>query len=471
MPIPFPQLSQSFAAAALLLALGCGLPSTGLAQEPTIDRQPIVDRHRVTLDRLDTLNALTVGNGRFAVTVDATGLQTFPQTYANGIPLGTFSEWGWHSFPSDAGYTIDQTLRYTASHGREVPYSVQWSEAGEAQDAANYLRQNPHRMPLASIGWDIRLADGTVAEPDDIENITQELDMWNGRIHTRFSVEGTPVEVVTAARQDADVLVVTVDSPLLRAGRLALKVTYPYPTGEWVDAGALFDDEEQERLGAEQIEPGQWRITHTVDTTRYYTAVHGGRPFAAIDSLPTGYRFRPAAQSNTWSVSVTFSPAPVHGPVPIVRESLEAIAADYHAYWQDGGIIDFGAVADPRAAELERRMVLSRYLTHVNTSGSMPPQETGLTYNSWYGKPHLEMAWWHGVHFGQWGEPEVLQRYLDWYFTALPGARAIAERQGFTGVRWQKMTDPAGGKRPPPSAPTCCGSSPTRSTSPKCFTS
>ena len=430
------------------------LAITGVAHVPLmaqhapgrIDRHPIVDRQRVIINELDTLNPLTVGNGRFAVTVDVTGLQTFPATYRHGIPLGTFSEWGWHSFPNSSGYTIDQTLRYVASHGREVPYAIQWPAGTEEAAAADYLRQNPHRLPLGSVGWSIQLSDGRSAKPEDIQDIRQELDMWNGRIETNFTVEGIPVKVWTAARQDADVLVVKVSSPLLTAGRLALQVTYPYPTGEWLDAAADFDNKEQERLSANQIDERQWRIRRQIDSTVYYTAIQSSAPLAAVDSLPAGYRWSPARDSETWSVSLTYSPIPQHGVAPSVDTSLEAIGRDYHRYWNDGGIIDFSEVSDPRAAELERRMVLSRYLTHVNTSGSVPPQETGLTYNSWYGKPHLEMAWWHGVHFPLWGEPEVLQRYLDWYFTALPGAREIAERQGFAGVRWQKMTDAQGGE-------------------------
>jgi len=59
-----------------------------------INRQEVVERHRVIVSELDTLASLTVGNGKFAFTVDATGLQSFPEYYTNGIPLGTQSEWG-----------------------------------------------------------------------------------------------------------------------------------------------------------------------------------------------------------------------------------------------------------------------------------------------------------------------------------------------------------------------------------------
>ena len=61
--------------------------------------------------------------------------------------------------------------------------------------------------------------------------------------------------------------------------------------------------------------------------------------------------------------------------------------------------------------------MLSQYLTAIQCSGEFPPAETGLTYNSWYGKFHLEMHWWHAVHFALWDrlptagtEPRLLLR-------------------------------------------------------------
>ncbi len=94
--------------------------------------------------------------------------------------------------------------------------------------------------------------------------------------------------------------------------------------------------------------------------------------------------------------------------------------------------------------ELERRVVLSQYLTRIQCEGIYPPQETGLTMNSWYGKFHLEMHWWHGVHFALWNRTSLMEKSLAWYENILPAAREIALRQGFEGVRWPKMTGPDG---------------------------
>ena len=67
-----------------------------------IDRKTVVRRHNPHVTSMDTLSSLTVGNGSFAFTVDGTGLQTFPEEYSRGVPLGTMSDWGWHSSPNPA---------------------------------------------------------------------------------------------------------------------------------------------------------------------------------------------------------------------------------------------------------------------------------------------------------------------------------------------------------------------------------
>jgi hypothetical protein len=92
--------------------------------------------------------------------------------------------------------------------------------------------------------------------------------------------------------------------------------------------------------------------------------------------------------------------------------------------------------------------VLAQYLTAIQCAGRYPPQETGLTCNSWEGKFHLEMHWWHAAHFALWNRLPLLEKSLGYYQTILPRARATAKRQGYAGARWPKMTDPTGAESP-----------------------
>jgi hypothetical protein len=149
----------------------------GLTAQP-IDRQALVKRHTVHVTAADPLASLSVGNGGFAFTVDATGLQSFPDEYARGVPLVTESQWGWHSFPNKEDFRLEESFRNYDFSGKQRPYAVQWKAPDRAHAAAEYWRQNPHRLPLANIGFDIRKTDGQPASLHDITDIHQELDMY-----------------------------------------------------------------------------------------------------------------------------------------------------------------------------------------------------------------------------------------------------------------------------------------------------
>lgn len=411
-----------------------------------IDREAVFNRHQVVINEVDTLNSLSLGNGRFAMTMDITGLQTFPKHYKKGIPLGTQSEWGWHSFPPSKEYTIEETLKNLNSHNREVPYAVQWPPNTPEAEASNYLRQNPHRIHLANVGWYIEKSDGSIVNISDIKAIDQKLNVWKGELVSHFQVEGVPIEVISLVDQNKDVLGVQIKSKLIEEGKIGIHVKYPYPTNSFMDEAAFYNADEPKRLHYENIDAKNVSIQRTLDSTEYFTTISSSQDI--LSGIPTdyGYIIKPENSENTWAFSVEFSRSKTAPVKKEFNQFREDVHASYEAYWNSGGMIDFGKVTDTRAAELERRMVLSLYLTQVNCGGSSPPQETGLTYNSWYGKPHMEMVWWHGIHFDSWNRTEKLENHVEWYLRNASIAKEIAERQGFNGIRWQKMTDNEGGE-------------------------
>ena len=139
-----------------------------------IDRKAVVTRHNPHITSIDSLASLTVGNGGFAFTVDATGLQTFPEKYRNGVPLGTMSDWGWHTFPSEKSYKFEETLvNHDFHRGHDEYYAAQFRTPGRQQEASNYFRQNPHRIHLGNIGLNL-------ADPNLVTNIDETLDLWTG---------------------------------------------------------------------------------------------------------------------------------------------------------------------------------------------------------------------------------------------------------------------------------------------------
>ena len=69
------------------------LPSRFMSDADVVDRRARVARHSPVVRTFESFSALSVGNGGFAFTADATGLQTFPEKYAE-LPLATQAEWG-----------------------------------------------------------------------------------------------------------------------------------------------------------------------------------------------------------------------------------------------------------------------------------------------------------------------------------------------------------------------------------------
>lgn len=412
-----------------------------------IDREALVKRHNLVVTKAESLSSLTVGNGKFAFTVDVTGLQSFPAFYDHGIPLGTESEWGWHSFSNVNHYKYEESLKTFHLNGKDINYSVQWNEPDRNRDAANWFRQNPHRLQLANIGLEIKKQDGSLAEIQDLNGIYQQLNLWTGEIHSVFSVENSPVEVTTCCHQQQDAIAVQIKSELLRRERLQIRIRFPYPTGDWSDVGDNWVNEDKHfssfTLGTNSVV-----IDRVLDSAKYWLIAKWSQRAFFQKKLRHYFLITPSPGSNEFEIVFRFSQSRNNQPLPTFLQTEAENIVEWRQFWQSGGAIDFSGSTDPRANELERRVILSQYLLRIQEAGSFPPQETGLTYNSWYGKPHLEMHWWHAVHYALWGRIELLEKSLAWYSTVFSKARAIARRQGFDGVRWQKMTDNQGDESP-----------------------
>jgi hypothetical protein len=418
-----------------------------LVEAQPIDRKALVQRHNVINKVYDSLSSLTVGNGTFCFTVDGTGLQSFPESYSKGVPLGTESEWGWHSFPNTANYRFEESLKTYNFNGRDVTYGVQVSTPLRNKEAADYFRVNVHRLQLGNIGFDIIKTDGSLAKKEDFHFESQLLNLWTGEIKSTFSVEGKQVEVSTFAHQVKDVVSAKISSPLLKEGRLLIRLRFPYPTGNFVDGGDNWGSTDKHKTIVQKQSPQFVSITHTLDTTSYKVDVQMDKPAKLTKKMDHYFQLTPDKTDGTFSFSCGFSEKGIN-VIPAYSETKSNSEQNWKQFWMRGGAVDFSGSTDKRAMELERRVVLSQYLTKIQCSGHAPPQETGLTYNSWYGKPHLEMHWWHAAHFALWNRIDLLENSLSWYADIAQKAKDLAKRQGFKGLRWPKMTDPAGNESP-----------------------
>ena len=444
-PHPFlPPPRRTAGQAAALLALLSLAAARYTAGPPPIDRHALVTRHNVTLTRLDPESPLTVGNGEFAFTADVTGLQTFPEAYDQTIPLGTLSQWGWHTWPNPGNWHIDRfAFKPFDSHGRPVGYA---DIPGERTPEIEWLRANPHRLHLGRLGLRLTRADGSRAVPADLTEVRQTLDLWNGVITSHFRFEGEQVEVETLCHPARDAVSVRVRSGLLGRGQVAIEFSFPYGTGQ-MTAGD-WTKPEAHHTALTQARADEARFVRTLDADSYVASARWSPAATVAQTGPHTFLLSAASGADALAVTTVFSPAAAATPPPTFDDTRGAARAHWNRFWSTGGAIDLSGSTDPRWQELERRIVLSQYLTAIQCAGRFPPQESGLTFNSWEGKFHLEMHWWHAAQFALWDRLPLLERSLGYYDAILPKAQATAVRQGYTGARWPKMTGPAGDESP-----------------------
>jgi hypothetical protein len=424
------------------------LVAAAAAPAAPIDRHALVTRHNIVQTRIDPHAPVMLGNGNIGFTADITGLQTFPQAYSNLAPLLTMAQWAWHSFPNPQNFTETSGFTMVPVPGRgERPYSYFPDfSAVTPGSALQWLRENPHRFSLARIGLVLRHADGREAEVTQLSDTRQDLDLWSGTLRSRFVFAGEPVSVETRVHPDRDMVLVDIRSALLASGQLAVRLRYPGVAqnlnpdpSDWVH-----NEGHQTRVlkqGATSLQ-----LERRLDDTLFYSTVtvRDGRVEA---QGPHQFQIS-VAKGERMTLAVSFDRKSRPPPRVDAAADARAVSRHWRGYWMQGGMIDFSGSTDPRAVELERRVVLSQYLAAINEAGELPPQEEGLFSNSWNGKFHLEMHPWHAAHFATWGRPQLLERSLQWYLQQLPTAQAVAQRQGVRGAWWTKMSGPEGRNSP-----------------------
>ncbi len=408
-----------------------------------IDRKALVQRHNPVFTAIDPHAPVMLGNGDIGFTADITGLQTFPDRYSPLAPLLTMAQWAWHSFPDKAGHAEEDGLVQVPVRRRgEQPYAWMrsWAEV-ENNPALDWLRANPHRISLGRVAMTM---DGKAPRFEAISDTRQMLDMWTGTLTSRFAYEGIPVTVITRVLPQRDAVSVEVSSPLTASGRLGLTVHYP-----GVDKRINPDPSSwNPDSGRTQIliqNRTRIRLQRDLDATRYWSALESDGLLGFDGKTAIGVK---GAGRETLRLTVSYDRTSVTAPLPQAGEGARAVADHWQAFWTGGGAVDFTGSTDPRAAELERRVVLSQYLSAINGAGELPPQEEGLFSNSWFGKFHLEMHPWHSAWLALWGHPDLLERSLPWYLAHLPKARKEAARHKVRGAWWPKMVGPEGRNSP-----------------------
>ena len=365
----------------LTLAIALALAFTSSA-DARIDRHALVTRYNPTRNASSTSTPMQVGNGHFAFGADVSGLQTF-------LPYGTLSDWGWKN---DSLAAVGLTRADIESYRGVVWDGVQY-EFGGPEPAQQWLISNPNRVNLGRVGLVFRDADGNAmnVQEEDVQGTSQKLDLWTGVMQSELLWEGERVAVRTIAAQTSDAIAVTVESALLADGRLALFLDFPWNDGSekfeapfvgWWNMTANHTTVLDTGAGAGLAAGVRARIEHTMDNSTFFTFIGGESDFDVSRVSPDAHRYLvvpTAADATTFAVSIAYAPGVIE-TLPQVAEIEGDSEAAWEDFWSNHGFVDVVSEStDPRADELQRRIILSQYLLRVNEAGDTPPQEVRLS--------------------------------------------------------------------------------------------
>lgn len=451
-----------------------------------INRLDIIASFNPHLTDINPQSPLSVGNGRFCYTADITGMQTLYEEYSAETPLCTMAEWGWHTKKADnekGFYTLDDVRMTPYNYcKRTVTYPRVKYEGNEA--AYDWVRQNPHKFNLAKIGLYFH---NEPIQAGSIYCINQTLDITTGILKSSFrlnvnrhknartlnniaadniktnAISDNLVTVYTVCDDNYDTVAFHISSGLLQCG-LSINIAFPYASCDITGSDWNNTNGHSDFLNASHIH-------RQIDDTAYYVNFNingtGTSQHTANNSIITSDSNVTINKCNN-SVAATIKSNGIHSYNIITTDdelnmsvnfnksiytpaTYDTIAGNsrhfWHNYWTTGKFLN----SDNK--ELIRRVILSQYLLVINDSGYIPPAETGLTCNSWYGKAHLEMHYWHMAWAPLWGHPELLTRSFDWYIDILDEAKKNASRNGYKGARWTKMVSYTGSDCPSKIAP------------------
>lgn len=355
--------------------LTCRSISKGLAKShDKINRHALVTKYNPIRTSSNPSTPLQIGNGNFAFGGDITGLQTF-------LPFNTLSSWGWKNDSLPAGVTEEDVELYKGvswpNHGRPVQYDF-----GGGNPIEQWLISNPNRVNLGRIGLTFMDSAGMILNvmESDLDNTTQTLDLWSGIITSTFSFQGTTATIKVSSADSSDTIAIHLDSTLVNERRLGIFLDFP-----WCDGTAKFSapfvgrfDIPSNHTTALKASISKAVVEHQLDAAIFVTTITSNLfNIKRVDPIAHRYLVTPYSRPPDGKFSLTISFGLSEQEVnrdadQVLEESKQA----WEEYWSKNGFIDVLTNSmDSRANELQRRIILSRYLMKVNEAGDTPPQE------------------------------------------------------------------------------------------------
>lgn len=268
-------------------------------------------------------------------------------------------------------FMIDFTGLDWWTHERLVNYNQ--PNPAEA-DISNWLIQNPQRLNLANVG--LQFEEDRVTE-NDLEDKSQDLDLWSGSISSSFVYDGSRVDVQTWSHPGDSIVAIEVKSDLLRSAKLGVFYDFPYSDVNKFDAPyvGVWNDTTHHKASV-QSKTHTATFQHVLDDTANYLKTQWlskGKISGPLRGT-NKYVLRTTGSSTVRIVASFSNTDNSADKLPSFEEVTGESRSWWASYWNSGAFIDLSATKNATATELQRRIILSQYLMAVNEASDNPPQ-------------------------------------------------------------------------------------------------
>ena len=286
----------------LLLTVG-----KGFSVAPT-DRNVLLRRNSPIVQSFDSLATLSVGNGEFAMSVDPTGLQTFPERYVQDNALITQTGWA---------------DRHLGIIGFEFPSTI-------------------------SI--------------DDFVDIEQILILSSGIIKTNYTLLANPVSVYTVCHPERNLVAAFVKSEL----PIPVKICFPY-TGD--DVGSLqWNVNQKHRTKLVSKRNNSVVFERFIDGLNYYVVFQWQGDVRIVEKADNYYVLTPEKGHFAFSCeflprfSTTFNDI----VLPSFKETAEKSSIAWSIYWRGDCIKSLADSTHLFAPGEEQQLLLDSYKSYIS---------------------------------------------------------------------------------------------------------
>lgn len=350
-----------------------------------------VAKYNRYINKIDIKNPLSIGNGDFVMTLDATSTQTFNEIY-DYIPLTTISNKYWFK------KNIEGEIVKTDVDGKK--YML---DSTNQEKLFNLKRQYPHKFNMYFVKI---LYKGKKLDMNKITNINQELDLYYGISKSSFKYENEEVSVRSLVYQDHDEYRLEINA----SNNFQIEVEFLYP--HYKKNG--YTNELKPIINLNNN-----IINITYDELNNISLLFESNQNYVNDDNKLIFDI-----NNNLLLSISLD------------EIKEGKLLDL--FWEcDNSIIIDNSL-------LVERMILSKYLLKLNSTGIYPPSEAGLTFNNWNSKFHLEMHLIHSLWLIYDNHLDLLLKSFDYYLSIYESSKTRALENNYEGIRFPKMTSPDG---------------------------